>query len=426
MAVAQTLIVRFITLGVNILSGVISARFLGPVGRAEQAAILLGAGLFPYILSFGLPLAIQYNVRTNPELEAKYVSAGTALSIALGVLAAVVGLFALPHMLGKYPNTIVFAAQCGMFIAPITMLYMLLSSILQARGRFRETNFTRYMMPASTVLILVGLVASHHLNPVSSSIAYLVTGLWAVPWLWTRVKPRLRLRGLKEASKGLLSYGARSYVSDILGTLASQVDQVLVIGLLSPTSMGFYAVAIGAARTVDLYSSSVVAVLFPRASSLTTDEIISLTARAARLTSAMLFVTMIALIVLMPVVLPLAFGRAFMDSVPIARVIVVSFALNGLVYVLAQAFMAAGRPGIVAVIQLCGLATTVPAMLVLIPRIGLLGAAVALVISTSVRFVSMLVCFRFILNAPIPSLIINGSDIAFLRRSLGHHSRTAN
>ena len=203
MAVAQTLVVRFITLGVNILSGVISARFLGPVGRAEQAAILLGAGLFPYILSFGLPLAIQYNVRTDPKLESKYVSAGTALSIALGVLAAVVGFFALPHMLGKYPPTIVFAAQCGMLIAPVTMLYMLLSSILQARGRFRETNFTRYAMPASTVLILVVLIVAHRLNPVTSSIAYLVTGLWAVPWLWARVKPRLRLRGLKQASKGL-------------------------------------------------------------------------------------------------------------------------------------------------------------------------------------------------------------------------------
>ena len=132
---------------------------------------------------------------------------------------------------------------------------------------------------------------------------------------------------------------------------------------------------------------------------------------------------MIALIVAMPVVLPLAFGRAFAESVPIARVIVISFALNGLVYVLAQAFMAAGRPGIVAVVQLCGLATTVPAMLLLIPRIGLLGAAVALVVSTTVRFLSLLLCFRTILKASIPSLIINSGDIAFLRRSLGHHSR---
>jgi O-antigen/teichoic acid export membrane protein len=424
MAVAQTLLVRFITLGVNLLSGVISARYLGPVGRAEQAAILLGAGLFPFILSFGIPLAIQYNVRTDPELESEYVSAGTALAIALGILAAVVGFFVLPQMLGKYPPTIILAARCAMLIAPVTMLYMLLSSILQARGRFRETNFTRYAMPASTVIILIALILSHRLNPISSSIAYLVTGLWAVPLLWVKVKPILRLRGFKKAAKGLLSYGSRSYVSDILGTLASQVDQVLVIGLLNPTSMGFYAVAIGAARTVDLYSSSVVAVLFPRASSLSTDQIIALTARAARLTFAMLLVTMIALIVLMPIVLPLAFGRAFVQSVPIARVIVVSFALNGLVYVLAQAFMAAGRPGIVAIIQLCGLATTVPAMFLLIPRYGLLGAAIALVISTLVRFFSLLACFRFILKAPIPSLVLNAGDIAFLRGSLGRHSRS--
>jgi O-antigen/teichoic acid export membrane protein len=424
MAVAQTLLVRFITLGVNLLSGVISARYLGPSGRADQAAILLGAGLFPFVLSFGIPLAIQYKVRTDPEVEREYVSAGTILSISLGVLAAVIGFLVLPQMLGKYPPAIVLAARCAMAIAPVTMLYMLLSAILQARGRFQETNLTRYAMPASTVAFLFVLLLSHRLNPISSSIAYLVTGLWGMPLLWVKVKPRLQFRGLREAASGLLSYGSRSYVSDVLGTLASQVDQVLVIGLLSPTSMGFYAVAIGAARTVDLYSGSVVAVLFPRASSLSTDQIIALTARAARLTFAMLLVTMIVLIVAMPIVLPLAFGRAFVQSVPIARVIVISFAFNGLVYVLAQAFMAAGRPGIVAIVQLCGLATTVPAMFLLIPRYGLLGAAVALVISTLVRFLALLACFRFVLKGPVPSLVVNADDIAFLRSSLARHSRS--
>jgi O-antigen/teichoic acid export membrane protein len=421
MAVAQTLLVRFLTLGLNLLTGIVSARYLGPVGRAEQAAILLGALLFPYLASFGLPFALQYKLRTEPDRARAFVSASVGLAIAFGLLACVAGIFILPHMLAKYPPSIVFAAQVAMVTAPLAILYSLFCSILQARDRFGETNFTRYAMPASTLVILLALAAAHALNAVSSSVAYLASLAWVAPWLWIKVAPKLRARGVRLAAKQLLSYGSRSYVSDILGTLAAQVDQVLVIGLLSPASMGLYAVAIGAARAVDLYSGSVVAVLFPRASSLENAGIVELTGRATRITAAMLVATGVALVLVMPVLLPLFYGRAFAASVPIAQVIVVSIALNGVVYVLAQAYMAAGRPGVNAVIQLAGLATTVPAMLLLIPRYALLGAAAALVISTAVRLLASLACFPIVLKMPVPALFLNAGDVSYLRRSLRHH-----
>ena len=418
MAVAQTLLVRFLTLGLNLATGIVSARYLGPVGRAEQAAILLGALLFPYLASFGLPFAVQYKIRTEPERAAVFESAGTGLAIAFGLLSCAVGIFVVPHMLAKYSASIVFAAQIALLTAPLAMLYALLCAILQARHRFGETNFTRYAMPASTLAILLALAAGHALNAISSSVAYLISLAWAAPWLWFKVGPKLRVRGLRSAVKQLLSYGSRSYVSDILGTLAAQVDQVLVIGLLSPAGMGLYAVAIGAARAVDLYSGSVVAVLFPRAASLENAAIVELTGRATRITSALLLVTSVALIAALPLLLPLFYGRAFAASVPVAQVIVVSIALNGVVYVLAQAYMAAGRPGVIAAIQLVGLGTTVPAMLLLIPRYALLGAATALVISTTVRLLSSLACFPLVLKLRVPSLILNTGDVDYLRQTL--------
>jgi O-antigen/teichoic acid export membrane protein len=410
--------VRVLTLVLNLLTGIVSARYLGPVGRADQAAILLGATLFPFLVAFGLPLAVQYKIRTEPERASTYVSAGAGLAIAFGFLACVLGILVLPHMLAKYSPSIVFAAQLAMLTAPLQMLYLFLCSVLQARHRFREPNFTRYAMPASTLVGLLGLAAAHFLNAISSSVAYLGTLLWSVPWLWVKVAPRPRFRALR-VTKELMNYGSRSYVSDILGTLATQVDQVLVIGLLSPASMGLYAVALGAARAADLFSGSVVAVLFPRATSLDHAAIVQLTGRATRITSAMLLVTSLLLIAVMPFVLPLFYGGAFAAAVPVAQVVVVSFALNGVVYVLAQAYMAAGRPGVIAVIQFVGLATTIPTMLVLIPRFGLLGAASALVISTMVRLLLTLAGFPFVLNTPMPSLLLNGGDISYVGRSLG-------
>ena len=423
MALAQTLLVRFLSLGLNLLTAIVSARYLGPVGRAEQAAIVLGASFFPYVVAVGIPLAVQFKMRTDPSRADDYTSAGIGLSLVLGALAFAVGILILPHMLTKYSAHIVFVAQFAMITVPITMLYALLCAILQARGQFNAPNVTRYAMPAITLVLLFSLVIVHSINPVSSSVAYLVTGFFAVPWLWSKVKPTVRFRGLSHASRGLLHYGSRSYVSDILGTLASQVDQILVIGLLSPASMGLYAVALGAARAVDLYSSSVVSVLFPRAASLDTPKIVALTGRAARITGAMLAVTGALMIVLMPFLLPLFFGRAFIASIPVAQVVIVSFAMNAIVYVLAQAYMAAGKPGVNAIIQLVGLTATVPAMLELIPRYGILGAALALVASTSVRLLFSLACFPVILKSNAPSLIINLGDVRYIVQALAYNGQ---
>jgi O-antigen/teichoic acid export membrane protein len=166
-----------------------------------------------------------------------------------------------------------------------------------------------------------------------------------------------------------------------------------------------------------------VAVLFPRAASLEHAQIVELTGRAARITAAMLLATSLGLIALMPLLLPLFYGHAFKAAVPVAQVIVVSIALNAVVYILAQAYMAAGRPGINALIQLVGLATTVPAMLLLIPRYALLGAASALVISTIVRLLFLLACFPIALSTPIPSLVLNAGDVVYVRRSLARQMR---
>jgi antigen flippase len=423
MALAQTLVVRFLALGLNLLTGIVSARYLGPVGRAEQAAIVLGASFFPYVIAFGVPIAVQYKIRTDPKRAPDYTSAGIGLSLVFGMLAFGIGILVLPRMLVKYPPEIVQIAQIAMVTAPITMLYALLCAILQARGQFRAPNVTRYVMPAITLVSLLGLIVVHRLNPITSSIAYLMTGFFAVPWLWAKVRPTIRVQSPRKAAKDLLSYGSRSYVSDILGTLAAQVDQILVIGLLSPTSMGLYAVALGAARAVDLYSGSVVAVLFPRAASLDTAQIVALTGRAARITGAMLLGTGSLLALLMPLLLPLFFGKAFVASIPVAQIVLVSFAVNAIVYVLAQAYMAVGKPGVNAIIQLIGLATTVPAMLFLIPRYGIVGAALALVASTMVRLLSSLACFPIILKVDAPALLVNAGDVRYVRRAMTFHAQ---
>ncbi|MGP6160011.1 MAG: lipopolysaccharide biosynthesis protein [Vulcanimicrobiaceae bacterium] len=418
MAVAQTFLVRLLVLGLNLLTGIVTARFLGPSGRAEQAAMLIGIGLLPFLLSFGLPMAIQYTMRSDPERQDRLVSVATVLSFAFGIVCIAVSFVVLPRLVTKYSPFVLHLSELLMLAAPFAILYTVYCGVLQARSQFAEANFTRYAMPLSTLLALFGLVLAHRMTPLTTSIAYIMPYLWIVPWMWTQVRPKLTFRDFRATASGLLTYGARSYVTDILGTMMAQIDQVLVIGLLSPVSMGIYAVAISAARVSDLFSGPIVTVLFPKASALPLGEIVELTGRAARITFALLVLSLLLSVAALPFLLPAVYGHSFTGSTRVAQILILSIVFNGTVYVLSQAFMASGKPGIMAGIQVLGLSTTIPAMLVLVPRFGLVGAAASLVLSSILRLWMALVCYPTILKQKMPSIILTLDDVRFLSATL--------
>lgn len=424
MAIAQTFVVRLLVLGVNLATGILTARLLGPAGRAEQAAIMIGITLIPYVLSFGLPMAIQYTLRAAPARQDRLISAATLLSIAFGIVSALASLVILPHLVAHYSQSVLHLSQLFMLVAPFTILYTVLCGVLQARNQFAEVNFTRYAMPIGTLCGLLALMLARHVTPLTSSVAYTSPWILITPWLWSKVHPKLTASGFTISARGLLSYGARSYVTDILGTLSGQVDQVLVIGLLSPRSMGIYAIAISAARISDIFSGPIVLVLFPKAAALPVQQIVTLTARVTRLTAVLLSLSLAVAVATLPFLIPLFFGRSYSAAVPIAQILVVSFVIGGITYVNSQAFMAAGKPGIVAIMHVFGLATTIPAMLLLIPHIGLAGAAWALVISNSVRFIVTIMCYPLVLKVPVPQLFPRRDDFFFLWSQLRERTKS--
>ena len=86
--------------------------------------------------------------------------------------------------------------------------------------------------------------------------------------------------------------------------------------------------------------------------------------------------------------------------------------------VLSQAFLSLNKPGIVTVLQATGLATGVPLRLVLIPAYGYVGAGIAILLSTVIRFVLIVACFPIFLKCKVPNLIITKNDILYLTKNI--------
>jgi O-antigen/teichoic acid export membrane protein len=216
----------------------------------------------------------------------------------------------------------------------------------------------------------------------------------------------------------LLSYGVRSYGVDILGALALQVDQVLVISLLTPAAMGIYGVALSLSRMFNLFQSSVVMVLFPRASGRQASEVLEMTQFSTRVSSLVTGGCAVIAAAVGPFLLRTLYGKEYSHAASILDLLLIEVTFSGAVFIMAQAYMALGRPGMVTIIQAIGLSLSIPLMLLLIPRWGTKGAAAALLVSTLARFLFVYFGFSFILKMPRPDLLPRLSDIHAVIRGL--------
>ena len=416
-ATLQTLLSKVLILVINVGTGVITARFLGADGRGEQAAITLWPQFLAYLMTLGIPSALIYNLKRHKEHESEIFSAALVLSGVLGIVAMVVGVVFIPGWMTQYSPTSIQTAQWFMLAAPLALLGVSFSAALEAKNDFTTSNQSKYLAPLATLLLLIGLVGAEKLTPLTAGLSYLLPNVPITIWLVFRLRQLFQIRWHRfiESCKLLLSYGLRSYGVDLLGTLSGQIGQVLVVGLLTPANMGLYTVALSLSRMLNLFQSSVITVLLPKAAARPIDEICLLTGRAARISLVLTLLIAAILAIGSPALLQLLYGSEFVQAVNVLRILLLEVVLSSTTWILAQTFMAAGRPGVVTVLQGIGFGLSVPLMLVLIPRYGLVGAGVSLLGSSSIRLAFVWLSYGITLKVSPPSLLITSADLLFLK-----------
>jgi O-antigen/teichoic acid export membrane protein len=415
-AAVQTLLTRLLIIVINIVTSVVTARCLGPEGRGEQAAIVLWSQFFAYILTLGIPTALIYQIKKLPDKRSEVFSAALLISLVTGCIAAGVGWVFIPNWLSKYSLEVIQYAQWMMFFAPISSIMLTAVSGMEAVEQFSQANQVRYIPPLSTLLILVILAVTKTITPFYAALAYSLPSLLSFGVIFKVCKREFqwRFRGLMNYGKLLLSYGLRSYGIDLLGNLAAQMDQILVIGMLPPAAMGIYTVALSFSRMINTIHSSVVTVLFPKTSAQPLAMVIQMTGQAARISTFVASIAALAMGLLGEVIFHLFYGEKFLVAIPVFRLLLVEIVISGLTWILAQTFMAIGRPEIPTLLQGFGLASSLPLMLILVPRFSLMGAGMGLLLSSSIRLGFILICYPLVLKTPPPRLTLDRQDIASL------------
>jgi O-antigen/teichoic acid export membrane protein len=407
-AIVQTVLTNVGVQVLNISSGIITARALGPPGRGSLAGILMWPQFLAYGFTLGVPVASLYWLKRRPDQSREIVGTGLLLSAFLGGIAAVFGFFIVPISLRTYPHSIIHLAQMWVVVTPLALIAVTIISQVQAAGAFTNFNLFRFLSPLSVLLVIVVARVSGHLTFTTAAFAYLLAGtpatIWIALWAWKFYRP-IFSRSFT-TSRLLIGYGVRAWGADLLATIAGQIDRILVIGLLNPESMGLYVVAQSAAGVLSVLPSSVSPVTLPQSSGLDNAGILELTGRAARATLYVMVTASVPLFLLGGFLIKAVYGSKFAAAAMVLPFLVFEAIADGLTSVLAQAFLASGFPGTVTMLEAVGLSTSIPLLYLLIPLFGVRGAGLALMMATFCRFLLVLLSFPWKLKTRPPGFIM--------------------
>jgi O-antigen/teichoic acid export membrane protein len=377
----RTLVTNSGLVALGLVNSILLSRWLGPTGRGEVAAAMLWPTLLVYLSSMGLIASVLYFAATpDSKLQPIFANA-MALAVIQGAVALIIGYVALPYLLHSQTAAVVNAGRLYLLVIPLSLSTQYGISILQGRMHMKAFNWLRTILPFGYLTGTLTLATVGHLVLLNIVILHLCLNV--VAWIGTLaillklgMRPSFQIE--RDLGKQMLKYGAKVQVGNASGLANQSLDQVLMAAWLPPAYLGLYVVAVSSASLCQVFSLAVQMVSTP---SITRCE--SQSERAAVLESVFrrywVFSLLITLAIagILPLAIPIVFGVNFSAAIWPAEILLLGALFVGAKEVLAGGAQALGNPWLGSKAQLLALLVTVGLLYVLLPSMGITGAAIA-------------------------------------------------
>lgn len=358
------------------------ARAGGPVDVGDYALLRVLPWLASVIISGGLVGSITYFVSGPTRDDRRVRSTLIAMALASALAGAFFWIVGTPlmHMVffRHLPATLITWAS----IRVVLRLFVgTAKAAAQGAGDLPGSNLT-ILLEELMFLPAFGLVLALHVHGALSVIgalvvADIVTGSIA----WTRLLRRGFLAGAGAPSLQLAwriyRFAVRGQLGSLLTLLNLRFDFVFLAAIAGPAALGFYAVASKYAEVLRLLPIAANWVLYPRFARLESSAAIASSRRLIPRAGAITVASAVPLSIGAGAVLPILFGDSFKAAVLPAQILLVGLAAEGVAGVITAFLYGRGRPGLNSLAAATGVVVTLVLDIILIPRFGAAGAAIA-------------------------------------------------
>jgi len=380
----------------NVASSLIGARALGPAGRGDLLIIAIWPPVLAMIAGLGLPTAYRYRVAKDPGLVSKLFSNAVIYAVVVGVAGIALAELIVPRLVGERGAGVMILVRIYQVNILAALFLDLMRGLLEGTRRFGWAGAARAIFFGVQTVGFAGLwfagrftVAAAAFTLITAQTAAMLLALAAV---WHQFRPRWQPSWAE--LKRSMSYALRDYPGGVADYTTLRLDQLMLGAVASNVALGLYVVAVRLSEMTAMAAEAIADALMPEvAASKTSDRAESLWARSLRITIYLHLLILVPLWLGAPLILKTLFGAEFVGAAGPFRWLLFAAAVWGWASIVISGLRGFGYPGLSTVARFSGAATTAVALLILLPRFGITGAAIASLIGYGVMLVVALFVF---------------------------------
>lgn len=389
-----TVLRQVVGIVIGMLSAMIIARMLGADGQGKYALIILLPNMFYTLFNIGIPASTVYYIGQKEYLLEDVFKTNLLIAVILSVITGLLScLFIYLYQDVFYEQIEWSILAISLISLPFIFLSKNLQVIFQGKEEFEKFNLIVILNQLGVFLFCVLFLIVLGWGLLGAVAAFVSAQLLVFLALFYFLKQEFSLtlfrgRFSKSYFRNSFFYGLKGHISNILAFINYRVDLFIIAYFLNDVSVGLYSVAVTVVERIWVVSQSVSTVLFARVSNLSTGvERAKFTAVVAR---NVLFISLIGGLLLYFLgawIIQLLFGAAFADAIVpfiwlIPGVVLLSFAR-----ILSNFFSGIGKPEINTYVASFTTVLNIGLNVYLVPKLGVVGAAIA----TSITYASNMV-----------------------------------
>jgi len=330
---------------IGLVTGVLTARILGPSGRGELGTIQLYGALASSILTSGMPIALTYFSLKYNRLSSTFFFSTIFISLILSLFIAPFFYFIIPYLLRNSPN-LIGSTQLYLWFIPLGIMTACLLAYTQGIKNIVLWNVSRLLGSLFWLFpILAIFFFKINLSAKDFSIIYLISiiiyiiSLLIIINLYSTLKFRIKWNYCIK----IVNYGISNTFYTFSQLSNTKLDLIFTSYLFTSKDIGLYIIALSWSTAHLPLTNAVSSIILPHLSNIkNSDHKFQFFNLTSRINTIINLAVAISLIIISPFVIPILFGKSYSESIHLSYILIIGTVFSNLKLTLGEALRSIG------------------------------------------------------------------------------------
>ena len=381
-----------VTLLIGFPLGIVLARWLGAANLGLYRMVTTIQGIAALVATFGIPPAlIKYvaEYKDDKDKLTQTTTSGIISSVIFGIVAGIL-LYALSGILASvfHMPELSHLLRILAFVFPFTSLVGTLIGLLNGLREMKTYAFLVILQSILSIVFIMAFVVGFGFGVegavfgiILSAVGACIGGLYL-----SRKFLRLNLQNLRQNTRKLVLFGSQLFGANAVNIIANQADIILIGYFLAKADVGYYSIAISLSMFLTLIPSAIQRITYPTTSEYWSKNnhqaLQKMIDKSMKYSACILLPLGLGVGFFSQEIIALLYGQEYIYAVlPLCVLLIARVIRGGTAVPIGGSVTAVGRPDFALKIMAISAGTNVGLNILLIPRFGILGAAIATTVS---------------------------------------------